>query len=198
MREAQGFGDLGLGQGRGADQLVGRADMAVLGEDARGGLGHVAQIDEADPRGDRVGHAIDAVLDDRAPARQDVLHVGGRLEDRHREAGREQQLLDPELRPVVRHRLDLRVQHGVIDEARNAGRLRRGDHGPGVGYLVRAHVRADVIDRAGPVRRCGERGGIFEGADRNLVGALRGDRGRPVGDDGPERAPRRRARPRPR
>ena len=89
----------------------------------RRGLGDVVEIDEAEPRVDRVGHAIDAVADHGVPPREAVLHVGGRLQDGDVEPGAEQHLLDPQLGPVMRHRLDLRMQHGVIDEARNAGRV---------------------------------------------------------------------------
>jgi hypothetical protein len=163
------------------NQFVRRTDVALFGQDACRGFGHVAQIDEADPRADRIGHAKEPILDDGAPARQDVLHVSGRLENRHREAGCQQHLLDPKLCPVVRHRLDLRMQHGVIDEARNAGRLSRGDHGAGVGNLMRADIRADVIDRAGPFRGRSKRGGILEYADCDFAGALCGDLGRSIG-----------------
>ena len=54
------------------------------------------------------------------PFGQAVLHVGGRLQDGDVEVRAEQHLLDPHLVPVVRHRLDLRVQHRMIDEARHA------------------------------------------------------------------------------
>ena len=77
---------------------------------------------------------------------QHVLHVDGGLEDREGKPGFEQPLLRAQLLPVVRHRLGLRVEHGVVDEVLDARGERRFDGHLGDGHLVRGHVGWDVID----------------------------------------------------
>ncbi len=150
--------------------------MAVGREHPRRGLGDVVEIDEAQPRLDRIGNAEHAVRDDAAPGAEDVLHVGGRLQDGELEAGGEQHLLDPHLLPVMRHRLDLRMQHRVINEALHVLRLRRVDDGAREREFVGADIRADVIDRLRSGGGERERAAILEAADADLGGAERLER----------------------
>ncbi len=113
----QDSSNLHLVKDLGAGQFVNRILMAPVHQHRRRGSGHVLQIDHAQPRRHRIGDPIDPFRHDRPPIRKDVLHVGGRLQDRPLHVLREQQLFDPQLAPMMRHGLDLRMEHRVIDEA---------------------------------------------------------------------------------
>src|SRR6266851_2667254 len=131
--------------------------MASARQRQRGSFGDIIEIDEAEPGMYRVGHAIDAVADHAIPLRKAVLHVGGWLQNRDVEGGGEQHLLDPQLVPVMRHRFDLRMQYGMVDEAGDA-QIGRGSYKPlGENDFVRANVRTDVMDRIRPPHRPGNR-----------------------------------------
>lgn len=121
--------------------------MAGAGQHRCGGFGDIVEIDETEPRFDRVRHTIDAGAYHAIPFGKDVLHIGGGLQDGDVERRAEQHLLDPQLVPVMRHRLDLRVQDRMIDQARHAGAFRCIDNTFRKRYFMRTDVRADVIDR---------------------------------------------------
>ena len=77
---------------------------------------------------------------------------------------------------MVRHRFDLRVQHRVIDKARDALRQRRRRDRASVSNLVAAEIRADVIDRPRSGGGLRQRAWIFEAADTDLCRAKRLER----------------------
>jgi hypothetical protein len=103
------------------------------------------------------------------------------------EAHRKQHLFDAHLLPMMRHRLDLRMQHRVIDEALDAMRARRNRDCARVCDLVAAHIRADVINRLRACRSLRQRPGILETAEADFGNAERQERTGMVriADEGP-------------
>jgi len=162
-------GDLDLAHGRRADQFVTRAGMSSLRQHQRGSFRDVVEIDEAELGIDRVGHAIKAVANHAIPFGERILHVGGGLQDGDVEPGAEQHLLDPQLGPMMRHRLDLRMQHRVIDKTPDTVGDGGGDKGSCEWQLVGAHIGADVIDRVGSAYRLRPRVRVIHLADHDVV-----------------------------
>ena len=155
--------------------------MTVFGERQRRRFGDIVQIHETQSGRDRIGNAEHTVGDDAAPGAEDVLHVSGRLQHGQIEARGKQHLLDPQFRPMMRHRLDLRMQHRVKDKALHAVAPRcRGD-GARIANLVRADVGADVIDRLRVGRGARQRTGVIETAETDLAGAKRHEHAGMVG-----------------
>ncbi len=81
QRLSERCGDLDLAERRCADEFVGRAGMPGACQHYRRRFGDIVEIDQTEPRFDRVGHAIDAVADHVIPLCETILHVGGRLQD---------------------------------------------------------------------------------------------------------------------
>jgi hypothetical protein len=77
---------------------------------------------------------------------------------------------------MMRHRLDLRMQHRVIDEALDALRARRGGNSARISNLVAADIWADVIDRLRAGSGLGERARILEAAEADFGSAERKQR----------------------
>ncbi len=120
-------------------------------------FGDIIEIDQTELRFDWVGYPIDAGADHAVPLCEAVLHVGSRLQDSDVERGAEQHLLHAHLIPVMRHGLDLRMQHGMIDEPRDAQTGGGGNQEPCESHFVRMDVWADVIDRVRSLNRPGDR-----------------------------------------
>src|SRR5277367_5543725 len=68
----------------------------------------------------------------------------------------------------MRHRFDLRMQDGMIDQARNAMCLSRPHNIPSKTQFLTADIRADVIDRLDTGHGVTERLGILETANTDL------------------------------
>ena len=154
---AEGRRDLALIQQVGAAQLIGGADVAGFGQHPGRRLGDILEVDHGESGVQVVGDLEGRLLGDRPPLPEDVLHVRGRLQDRVVEPRLEEQLLQSHLCPVMRHRLDLRVENRVVDDSLDASGERRGDDPAADADLVGMHVGADVVDRRHPVHRCGDR-----------------------------------------
>jgi hypothetical protein len=66
--------------------------------------------------------------------------VGGRLQHSKLKTGGDQHLLDTHLLPMMRHRLDLGMQHRVMDEAPDAMRARLRSDRARISDLVVADI----------------------------------------------------------
>jgi hypothetical protein len=89
----------------------------------------------------------------------------------------------------MRHRFDLRMQHGMVDEAGDAQIGRGSNKAFGKNDFVRANVRTDVIDRIRPSHRPGKRKRIVHLARDDLANTHRRERRfmRKTSDEGTHR-----------
>jgi hypothetical protein len=157
--------DLGAGEHASGGEFEGAADQLVGGERDGRDLGDVAVVHEGHRRVLRVGHREHTVLDRVDPIAGQALHEHRRLQDRERQPGSIQRLLDRTHARVV-HQRQRRVIDAREDEPRHAGRSGRLNHAhPELGRVL-GKRRGDVEDGVDPVQH---------GVDADPVAQVTGD-----------------------